>query len=262
MSLKRHPLRQDLLRQRRLQVVDENEELLTLLYKSSPQPFDESYKNTVWYMDGRKLQVKPAIVERKTLVEVWDMDTLDAAFKIQHKRPLVLNMASDFKPGGGYLKGSVAQEEELFRRTSLSWNLNPNRYPLPPYACCYSPNVYVFRNGSETMYARCKGWNVDILSMASLRNPRLDQNKFKPSDREIVLEKIRTIFKVGVLHNHTCLLLSAFGCGAFHNPPDEVALLFLQVIREFKNHYDHIIFSILPGPNYQTFKQLLFVGKE
>lgn len=63
--------------------------------------------------------------------------------------------------------------------------------------------------------------------------------------------KIRTIFRIGLLHGHDSLVLGAFGCGAFHNPPAEVARLFHEVMEEeeFKNKFKVIIFSIIEDHN-------------
>ena len=51
------------------------------------------------------------------IIRVVDQDCLDVAWEILHEyksTPLVLNMASAFKPGGGWEKGSMAQEESIF----------------------------------------------------------------------------------------------------------------------------------------------------
>ena len=51
---------------------------------------------------------------------------------------------------GGYKKGSRAQEEDLFRRTTLSSALDKDfgaavTYPMEEFAPIISPDVYVFR---------------------------------------------------------------------------------------------------------------------
>lgn len=44
---------------------------------------------------------------------------------------LVLNLASSFCPGGGVVKGSIAQEEDLFRKTNYFLSLPMKFYPIP-----------------------------------------------------------------------------------------------------------------------------------
>ena len=41
--------------------------------------------------------------------------------------------------------------------------------------------------------------------------------------------KINAILCIAEMHNHRVLVLSAFGCGAFRNPPYHIACLFRQV---------------------------------
>ena len=73
-----------------------------------------------------------------------------------------------------------------------------------------------------------------------------------PKETEITLEKMRTIFRLGMANFHDSLVLSALGCGAFGNPPAHIAKLFHQVIEEdeFKNKFKLIDFAILDG--YKT----------
>lgn len=52
------------------------------------------------------------------------------------------------------------------------------------------------------------------------------------TDSEIdrTLSKMRTIFRIGLYHGHDALVLGAFGCGAFKNPPSQIAGLFKKVM--------------------------------
>ena len=71
-------------------------------------------------------------------------------------------------------------------------------------------------------------------------------------EADITLDKIRTIFRIGMANFHDSLVLSALGCGAFANPPAHIAKLFHQVIEEdeFRNVFKLIDFAILDG--YRT----------
>lgn len=44
--------------------------------------------------------------------------------------------------------------------------------------------------------------------------------------------KMRKLFRVGLQHGHDALVLGAWGCGAFHCPPQHVARLFHEVMME------------------------------
>ncbi len=64
-------------------------------------------------------------------------------------------------------------------------------------------------------------------------------------------EKIRTILRIAGKYNHDSLVLSAFGCGAFANPPNHVAELFKEVFSEdeFFGFFRNIVFAIFEDHN-------------
>lgn len=89
--------------------------------------------------------------------------------------------------------------------------------------------------------------------MAALSGPRIGPDGLMlPEETEITLDKMRTIFRIGLMQGHDSLVLSAMGCGAFANPPAHIAKLFHQVILEdeFRDKYRMIDFAILDG--YRT----------
>lgn len=75
-------------------------------------------------------------------------------------------------------------------------------------------------------------------------------------------KKIITMLRLGILHEMDAIVLGAFGCGAFANPPYYVAQLFKEVLMmsEFQNKYKHIVFAVIDygkTNNYQIFKHVL-----
>lgn len=103
---------------------------------------------------------------------------------------------------------------------------------------------------------------VSAVSIAAIENPKLldsgDHVTYKdPADRELMKDKMRVILRVAAYNKHRKLVLSAFGCGAFHNPREEVANCFAEVLKEkeFQGWWETIAFAIMtpPGKSQQTF---------
>ena len=202
----------------------------------------------------------------ETVIKVMACDCLEVALAMETsatKTPLVLDMASMSVPGGGWRKASAAQEENLHRRTNLMhcledpYHVNPDRkwdYPIPQFGGLYIPNVTVFR-GSEA-----KGYpfldiprKVSIVASAALKMPPTETDPHTGEevlDRKLArdtLRKIEAILAIAAEHQHTSLVLSAYGCGAYMNPPGHIARLFKAAIHSerFRGRFANICFAII-----------------
>ena len=76
--------------------------------------------------------------------------------------------------------------------------------------------------------------------------------------------RIRTVLDAALAHGHTSLVLGAFGCGAFGNPPADVAAAFARVARsaEFRGSFSLLAFAIVDpkatdAGNLVTFRDVL-----
>lgn len=205
-----------------------------------------------------------------TQISVSSMDTLSFLHSICSSRPshelgkvCILNMASDFKPGGGVEKGSQAQEEDLCRRTDLFVALKPHfppfwtlrrkqviRYPLPqdrPVAI-YTKNVTLYKDVSLNDYEQDNFYSCDVISMPALRKPILNaQGKMNETDLQCMREKIQYMLEVCLAEKCNTLVLGAFGCGAFGNNPHQVAQLFHQVLhsKRYQHSFRYVFFAVL-----------------
>lgn len=210
-----------------------------------------------------------------------NMDCVELAQDLLKKGydPAILNLASAKSPGGGYHQGYNAQEESLCQRSNLSLSLyqfgDPKYkhirqcgapikpgYPLDRnFGGIYTPNVTFFRHGRSRFFAlQEEVFRCDVITVAALSfNGRADfcgvneldyrseAGGFTPEGEGIMLDKIRTIFRMGVEHGKDASILGAFGCGAYKLPVPEVARLFRRVMDEpeFAHKFRLITFAIL-----------------
>ena len=215
-----------------------------------------------------------------TTVQVVDADTIDAALAIQSQLPpstqpvCVLNMANAKHAGGGFKHGALAQEEALCYRTSLIFTLKIRFYPIPEEAAIFSSKVLVIRdsmsNGHDLMDLRIPADLpvISVVSSAAVCQPRLTRDSQGRStyasgrDRELMTKKMRVILRTCMKNGCRRIVLGAFGCGAFANPPTEVVELWRDVLeeKEFKGWWEAILFAVLDGKrddNFTVFKMVL-----
>lgn len=220
---------------------------------------------------GSKMYQEDEIVDvsgsprfESTRIYVQNIDSFLKALDMG-KGVAVLNMASQRNPGGGVAKGSLAQEEELCRRSNLLTSLysfsekgkiigytnKTSNYPIPTYGGIYSPGVEIYRGRSYKPYY--ESTKVDVISVAALVRPEFDPVTLMISKKQahIMKRKIKTILRIALMNKKTKLVLGAFGCGAFCNPPKHVALMFKEILElpEFKNAFEEICFAILDDGN-------------
>ncbi|KAL5350802.1 hypothetical protein ACLOAV_004373 [Pseudogymnoascus australis] len=209
-------------------------------------------------------------------IGVIQSDTFDAAIALISSKPSirvgVLNMASSYQPGGGVLKGSLAQEESLCSRSTLYPSLQDSFYRLPTLSAIHSPDIVVFRNSEldGTSILPKADWKfVDVISCAALKGPDIDvdvQRKkiyAKGRDRETMTLKVRLILQIAREMGITHLVLGALGCGAYGNPPEEVARIFKKAIcgdtrrAGYAEGIEEIVFAIFDdGENLRVFKEV------
>ena len=212
-------------------------------------------------------------------------DCMDVAEHLIAKgyNPAILNLASAKRPCGGWDAGMGAQEESLCFSSNLSQSLyqygDPKYknvrdsgvaikeigYPHDMnYGGIYSPGVTFFRNNISKFYTlRDKTFKCDVITVAALcfngksHYAGIDELAFQvqdggftPEGKEIMLNKIRTIFRMGVEHGKDALVLGASGCGAYALLPSAVAPLFRIVMEEpeFKNKFKLLVFAMLERP--------------
>ena len=197
-------------------------------------------------------------------IEIQEMDTAEAglALKKEGFAPCILNMASDRYPGGGAWRGANAQEESLYRRSSLFLSLEKSKakYPIPEFGAIYSPDVMFIKNFKEKYIP--EAYYLSVISMSMIRRPSLRKNRTLESKMfKIAYTKILHLLTVALMNGHDSIVLGAWGCGAYRCPPHEIAKIFKSVINNyFRNKFKKIVFAILEDHNSRGMNGEIFTG--
>ena len=244
----------------------ETKALLPNILKTTPQaPADGvlCHPGNLYRLDSRSCPRLP-----QTAIRVRNADTIDAAIDLSTptvsqlpKKPvLVLNMANAYHSGGGWLEGSLAQEEAMCYRSSLSFTLKFKYYPIPEAGGIYSPTVVVIRENRSSGHGLMdlsKPDNLPVfscVSVAAIRGPAIEKDangneRYKRTrDREIMKEKMRVVLRSAAVKEHRVLVLGALGCGAFANPKGEVVECWKEVFSESEfqgGWWEQIVFAVM-----------------
>jgi len=109
----------------------------------------------------------------------------------------------------------------------------------------------VFRDGPE-LYEVWKEFKaLPVISVAPVRRPKLDEAGTKYSfeqEKELMMDKMRTVLRIAAHYGHRDLCLGAFGVGPmFKNPVKEVALMWKTLLfhqDEFDGAFSNVVFAI------------------
>ena len=197
---------------------------------------------------------------RATPISVTPESTQQAAYRLMVKEGLgdvvLLNFASAKNAGGGFLNGAKAQEEDLCRSSGLYLCQleQPDYYAanraeksmLYTDHIIYSPRVPFFRVSGDGLLNECFYPSV-ITAPAPNAGVFLQREPNGAAALAAALQR-RADYVLAVAKDQAQknLVLGAWGCGVFRNPPEQVAAAFAQSLRqpEFADCFERIVFAI------------------
>lgn len=228
-------------------------------------------KGTLIHEDERRYVLHKSGSEN-TEIKVTKDKTYDVLLDLSFDEPnhniAVLNFASYYKPGGGFMKGSFTQEESLCAMSGLYQVLSR----LPVYeqrkknkcvSSCYNDEIiyntsvpYTLDIGS-TKYPR----TFDVVTCAAPNCNRITIADHKEYE-DCINTRVEAIYLLPYLHGTDTLVLGSWGCGVFKNDPRTIAKAFMNVIEKYPNIYKKIVFACGSESNQWVFADELFCTSE
>jgi uncharacterized protein (TIGR02452 family) len=169
----------------------------------------------------------------------------------------LLNFASARNPGGGYLGGARAQEEDLCRSSALYTTLleardyydahRQNRDTRYSHRVVFSPNVPVHRDGATRLLDA--PYQVSYLTSPAPNAGALARHEPSAlSEIEgLLTERAGRVLAVAAHHGVQTLVLGAWGCGVFRNDPATVAQVFRRHLADggvFAGRFARVVFAV------------------
>ena len=271
------------------------EDTVSVCEKSSRliESIKTSRKTQIFIGEGKPLSdaSKTPRFEKEAEIIISKKRTFEAAqdYAKLGEKVAVLNFASSTNPGGGVVNGAGAQEECLCRCSTLYFNLTEqdvqnqfhkkHRYDLKNGKlsvlynddCVFTPGVTVFKTdtNSPELMEKDDWYQVDVITCAApnlrnvpsnIMNPDAGEDAVSISKKplkELHVKRTKRILDIAKAEGEEVVVLGAFGCGAFQNPPEVVAEAMFAVAKEYLRDFRAIEFAIYCTPgssaNYKAF---------
>ena len=187
-------------------------------------------------------------------------------FKVNRKF-CVLNFASAKNPGGGFLNGSMAQEESLAISSNLYYlikdspmyqlNRRDSLKGLYHHAMIYSPSVEIIRDDQGQLLE--DKYSISVLSVPAVNWNHAISCGISISEIEKEIEqRMRYMLNVALMEGVENLILGSWGCGVFGGSIEFVAHKFIDLLTDdFQGCFDQISFTVLDKDHQKVFEDAL-----
>ena len=278
-------------REQRIEVFNDTQDWINQDQRLAASVVYSKQHTKVFYEDDYPEYNRP--VHSKMTLSVSMDRSFEAAMRLHRENEgqkiAVMNFANAFRAGGGVTNGSSAQEECLCRtstlypliyRKSLRDSFYKHHYdlntPKASDSLIYTEDVIICKS-DEDLPKRlpAEEWvKVDVITVAapdlrseSNMHAKLIGGKVAMNKAELYAYHVKR-----AIHILTCaaamgadiLVLGAFGCGAFENDPEVVALAYKNALSVFPNVFSAVEFAVYCTPanstNYDVFSRVLCDG--
>lgn len=202
------------------------------------------------------------------IIELTHNSAVDDIFRMHNKyrdkKIGILNFASAYHPGGGFITGALAQEEALCHASTLYIQLfgchelyDLNKEENNSY---YTDNMAIsdtqfFMDSSRLKRGAPVHCTVITSAAVNLSKQGLDINVANAK----MQQRMHKIIQLFIDREVRVIILGAFGCGVFKNDPNTIAEIWKDELNKYGEYFDKVIFSIMGSqetPNYKAFKRV------
>ena len=200
--------------------------------------------------------------------------SFEAASAYKGKKVAVLNFANNHSVGGA--PWSAGAQEECLCRTSTLYPCILAEYEafyqrhqdlyragkIDNYGnddLIYTPGVIVFKSDESApkLLKKEEWYPVDVITCAAPQLGFCDSGQTARFEAMMNM-RIQKILQAAKKEGVEVLILGAFGCGAFNNPPETVARLFKENLKLY--HFETVEFAVYDrgkvGGNLDVFKRV------
>ncbi len=131
----------------------------------------------------------------------------------------------------------------------------------------YSPGVVVFKTDDPVPVNMAPRFRVDVITCAAPYCDPTKARKFREDKlREVLEGRIRNILETAAANGADYLVLGAFGCGVFNNPPKLVTGVFRTLLldRGYGRYFKKTVFAIKADsgddPKLRAFREAFSAG--
>ncbi len=245
------------------------------------------------YLEGEEIiPITEAIkYDKDANIIVSKKRSFEAAGAYGGQKVALLNFASATNPGGGVERGSSAQEECLCRCSTLYPCISDGAVrgifhskhramlksgemdALYNDDCVYTPGVVVFKTDTSMpeIMPENDWYMVDVITCAAPNLREKPSNSMNPGSgyrsiriknselRQLHAKRTGRILDIAKANGAEVVILGAFGCGAFQNPPETVAAGIYEAVKLHIRDFSTIEFAVFCTPrdtaNYDAFKR-------
>lgn len=230
-------------------------------YYSYPNRFYSEPRLDLDEDDQDETEFKTEIIYEKERV-------IQCANKYRKENPTknisILNFASAKNPGGGFLRGSMAQEESIAYVSTLYHSLiQSDMYKINKKdskdgiyndIAIYTNEIAIFKLDRDDEHY-FDPFYVSVISCPAVNKLNAKRNNIEESFiYDKMVDRIRLILETAKTHHTEILILGAYGCGVFGNDPKDVKEIFMGLIEnDYENVFEKIIFTIPDEEMYEKF---------